>query len=207
MLNIKKIFYIIVLSALITGQAVADKGEEAYQQGQKLQNGTGDAEENNKRAAEAYQKAAETGHLRAMNDLALMYLKGTGVSKDPAKARELYKSAAEKDLDISQYQLAELMRKGEGGDEDIDGALKWYKRAADQGNVTAMMKLGELYADDENGVKADYPRAYAWYALAKEYGGYVSTGRLELIERNMAPNDMDKAEKLVRKLAPSQDRS
>lgn len=202
--NIKKYTYIIVFSLLLPVSVLADAGDEAYRQGQALERGTGNTEQNKTHAAEAFQKAVDAGHLRAHNNLAMMYLNGEGVSQDAAKARELFRAAAEGGLDNAQYQLAEMLRKGIGGDKNIDAALKWYQRAADQGHIGAMAKLGSLYASDKHGVKADYPRAYAWYLLAKQHGGFVSTGKLNLVERRMNPDGMDKAKKLVEQLAPSE---
>lgn len=184
---------------------MAGKGEDAYQQGRELRLQSGDPEANNKHAAEAFQQAVDAGHLRAHNELAMMYLKGEGVSQDPQKARQLFKTAAEDGLAVSQYQLAELLRKGEGGDRDIDEAMEWYERAAGQKHVGAMSRLGGLYADDVEGVEPDYPRAYAWYVLAKEYGGFVSNGKLEIIERRMGRRGMDKVEKLIHELAPGKE--
>lgn len=201
MINIKNVLYLIVFSILISGNVMADKGGAAYQQGRELRLQSGDIDANNKRAAEAFQQAVDAGHLRAHNDLAMMYLKGEGVSRNPQKARQLFKAAAEDGLALSQYQLAELLRKGEGGDRDIDEALKWYERAAGQRHVGAMSKLGGLYAGDDEGIEPDYPRAYAWYVLAKEYGGFISNGKLEILERRMGPKGMDKVKKLVRELA------
>lgn len=205
MFNIKNILYLFVFTLLISGNAMADKGEEAYQQGRELGLQSGDTEANSKRAAEAFQQAVDAGHLRAHNELAMMYLKGQGVSKDPQKARQLFKAAAENGLAISQYQLAELLRKGEGGDPDIDEAMKWYERAAGQRHVGAMSRLGGLYAEDNEDIEPDYPRAYAWYVLAKEYGGFVSNGKLEIIERRMGRRGMDKVKKLIHELAPEKE--
>ncbi len=205
MFNLRKIIYLTVLSAFLSGIVNAEPGENAYQKGQQIIRSGGDPAENNQRAAKAFQKAVEAGHLRAHNDLAMMYLKGTGVSEDKTKARSLFKTAAEEGLSIAQYQYAEALRQGTGGDKDIATAIKWYERAADQGHVAAMTRLGALYADDGEQVEADYPRAFAWYAIAKQKGGYVSNGKLEMIERSMEPGGMDKAEKLAKELAPGSD--
>lgn len=200
----KKLAYLIVFSILVQGGAVAAGGEEAYQRGRDLRLQSGDPEEKNRQAAEAFREAVDAGHLRAHNELGMMYLKGDGVARDPARARALFTTASENGLVLAQYQLAELMRTGVGGEKDMQAAIKWYEQAAGQGHVAAMSKLGQLYSGEEEGVEPDYPRAYAWYILAKEYGGFVSNGKLEIIERSMGPKGMDKVKKLVQELAPSE---
>ena len=204
MFLIKKFIYLIVFTIFIQGAAVAAGGEEAYQRGRDIRLQGGDPEENNKRAAGAFREAVAAGHLRAHAELGMMYLKGDGVSHDPAKARELFKTASEKGLVLAQYQLAELMRKGLGGEQNMQAAIKWYEQAGKQGHVAAMSKLGQLYSGEEEGIEADYPRAYAWYILAKQNGGFVSNGKLEIIERSMGPKGMDKVKKLVRELNSSE---
>lgn len=204
MTTIKNILYLFVFSILLNGTALAAGGEEAYQRGRDLLLQSGDTEENYRRAAEAFEKAIDAGHLRAHIELGMMYLKGDGVSRDPVKAREMFRTAAKKGQVLAQYQFAELLRQGIGGEEDIQGAVKWYKAAADQGHVAAMSKLGQLYSGEEEGIEPDYPRAYAWYVLAKEYGGFVSNGKLEIIERTMGPKGMQKVRQLVRELAPGE---
>ena len=203
----KRIAYLYVITLLFSPQLSAEPGEQAYQQGRDIIMSSGNPAENSRRAAKAFEKAVAAGHLRAHNDLALMYLKGTGIERDVARARELFKTAADKGLSMAQYQYAELLRKGIGSDKDIKAAIKWYERAADQGHVAAMTRLGALYGDDNGPIEPDYPRAYAWYFLAKQNGGYVSNGKLEILERNMGRRGMDKVKKLVETLAPSSSES
>jgi len=200
---INKTIQLIVLSLFILSSAAADDGSEAYELGRDYRRQSGDTEENNRRAAEAFQEAIESGHVRAHNDLAFMYLKGEGVEKDPARARQLFRIAAEEELDIAQYQLAELLRKGEGGDRDVNAALQWYQRAATGGHVGAMTRLGALYSSASDDIEPDPPRALAWYILAKQNGGYVSNGKLEMLERGMRQNERNEVEQLLRELAPS----
>lgn len=203
----KRTAYLFVITVLFSPYLSAEPGEQAYQQGREIILSSGDPAENSRRAAKVFQKAVSAGHLRAHNDLALMYLKGEGVERDTARARELFKTAADEGLTMAQYQYAELLRKGIGSDKDIKSAIAWYERAAGQGHVAAMMRLGALYGDDNGPIEPDYPRAYTWYFLAKQNGGYVSNGKLEILERNMGPRGMDKVKKLVETLAPDSSQS
>lgn len=199
MLKIKQSTYLIVSLMLISPVTMADEAADSYDQAKKYER-----QDKPERAAEAYEKAADGGHLKAQNALGIMYLKGNGVEQDKQKARQLLKGAAEEGLDIAQYQYAELLHSGEGGNQETEKAIKWYKKAADQGHVVSMTKLGEIYASDKEGSEPDYPRAFAWYLVAKQMGAYVSDGQLELLERNMTTSDRDEADKLVKQIAQSQ---
>lgn len=197
MFQVKKSAYLLIFALFIAPISVADEAGNNYEKAKKYEvNGKLD------RAVEAYEKAADAGHLEAQNMLGVMYLKGEGVEQDKQKARELFKNAAEEGLDIAQYQYAELLLQGEGGDREK--AIEWYRKAADQGHVISMTKLGEVYATDSKDTDPDYPRAFAWYVVAKQMGAYVSNGQLELLERNMSSSDMDKADKLIKQIAKSQ---
>jgi hypothetical protein len=62
------------------------------------------------RACGLYAKAADQGHLAAVNDLGWCYEHGEGVEKDSAKAMALYTKAAEAGHPRGQGNLAMLYR-------------------------------------------------------------------------------------------------
>ena len=68
---------------------------------------------NYSRAAYWYNKAAEQGHLMAMNNLGNAYRKGTGVEQNFVKATQLIRKAAEQGINIAQLTFGDMYRDGE----------------------------------------------------------------------------------------------
>ncbi|MEL7448327.1 MAG: tetratricopeptide repeat protein [Pseudomonadota bacterium] len=93
-------------------------------------------------------ESAEHGVPLAQFHLAVSYLYGRGVEKDPEAAYEWYRRAAEQGLAGAQNGLAGLYD-GQGGVEpDVDAALMWYEAAASQGHRHSIAAL--LFAYDNN---------------------------------------------------------
>lgn len=122
-----------------------------------------------KKAAEWYTKAADQGYARAQFSLGTMYEKGQGVEKDYKKAIELYRKAADQGEVKAQFNLGAMYQFGKGVEEDYKKAAGWYLKAAKQGDSGAQAILGMMYADGI-GVKQDYKKALKWLKLAAEQG-------------------------------------
>ena len=110
---------------------------------------------------------AEQGNVHAQSNLALMYIRGDGVTQDYKKALKWYTLAAEQGSAKAQSNLALMYRRGEGIPQDHKEAVKWFTLAAEQGNDTAQFYLGYIYSNGE-GVSVDDEQSVKWYSLAAE---------------------------------------
>ncbi|MGA8657757.1 MAG: hypothetical protein WB586_16550, partial [Chthoniobacterales bacterium] len=125
------------------------------------------------------QKAADTGHAVAMNNLGWLYQNGWGVAQDYAKARECYQKAADAGNALAMNNLGWLYHNGWGVAQDYGKAREWYQKAADTGNALAMNNLGWLYHNGW-GVAQDYGKAREWYQKAAAAGNALAMNNSRL---------------------------
>jgi TPR repeat protein len=85
------------------------------------------------KAAEWYQQAADQGLAAAQYSLGYMYYRGEGVSRDAVKAVEWYRKAALQDDAGAQYNLGLMYYRGEGVPEDKVLAHAWFGLSARSG--------------------------------------------------------------------------
>ena len=90
-------------------------------------------EGNHKKAAWLYGKATEQNHPKAQFFLAIMYLQGRGVNKDPQKALELITKSASQGFYKAQYLLAQMYLKGVGVQKNVDQGNLWMAKLNAQG--------------------------------------------------------------------------
>ena len=102
--------------------------------------------------------------------MALAYLEGRTIAKDPAAAARWLELAAVQGLPVAQYRLAALYEKGNGVARDAALARAWYLKAANAGNARAMHNLAVLIAEDPRDGKPDYAEAAHWFRKAAEFG-------------------------------------
>ena len=76
-----------------------------------------------------------------MNNLALMYGYGRGVSTNYIKAIELYEKAVDLGNPTAMNNLALMYENGQGVPVDYQKAIKLYERAVDVGHLKAMNNL------------------------------------------------------------------
>jgi uncharacterized protein len=103
----------------------------------------------------AYKKfleAAKEGHADSQFNVALMYEKGIGVSKDEKEAVVWYGKAASQGNAAAQFNLGVLYENGSGTKVDFAKANEWYRKASVQGDALAIGNLGMLYVRGQ-GVK------------------------------------------------------
>ena len=135
------------------------------------------------RAVAWYQKAAQQGHAGAELNLGLLYEKGEGVPKDPARARSLIEAAARQGFGPAQRKLTEL----EQGKKNWPGADLWEEgkkrylagdhtaaaqlilKAAQAGNPDARNQIGYMYEAGDSLPKS-YEEAAKWYRAGAEQG-------------------------------------
>ncbi|CAM4797371.1 unnamed protein product [Rotaria magnacalcarata] len=84
-------------------------------------------------AAYWYERAVDHGSAQSANNLALMYLHGTGVDKDLDKAEQLLQLSARRGDPNAMLTLATLLC----GKNDLKMAKNWYDRACESGNIIA----------------------------------------------------------------------
>lgn len=82
------------------------------------------------RARQLFAAAAEQGHTEAMNNLATLYMRGTGAPLDIDKAIDLYERAARLGYAPAANNLAFIYTRGEGVPVNPGKARQWRERAA-----------------------------------------------------------------------------
>ena len=101
---------------------------------------------------------ANAGDAKAQHDMALLYLSGRHVPKDPSQAAAWFEKAAVQGLANAQFNLGVLYQRGEGMTQNDRLAFFWYQSAAEQGLARAQHNLATAYADGR-GTKINYPKA------------------------------------------------
>jgi TPR repeat protein len=87
-----------------------------------------------------FSAAASRGNVKAMHNLAIAYLNGTGVTQDSQAAAAWFEKAAAAGYRDSAFDLAVLYERGEGVAQSGPDALKWYDQAASFGDPEAMQR-------------------------------------------------------------------
>ncbi|NIJ08775.1 hypothetical protein FHS31_002399 [Sphingomonas vulcanisoli] len=134
-------------------------------------------------------KAANQGHVMAINMIGRCYDLGWGVAVDKARAAEWYRAAADRGLDWAMYNLGTLLALGHGVAEDRPAALALFRKAVDlTGNPKAINFIGSFHEDGWV-VERDMAEAARCYAQAAEGGDFrgmfnharmlIDAGRLE----------------------------
>lgn len=149
------------------------------------------------RAVSLYERAADSGDLRAMVSLAQLYESGTGVPQDAAKALALYESAADGGSPDALINLAVSLFQGDGVPQDADRAVSLLRRASEGGSAKATFNLGVLAQDG----KIDTPEAALDYferaARDGETGAYRAAAILLDEGRGVAKDPAEAANLLL----------
>ena len=112
-------------------------------------------------AVKWYTRAAEQGFGPSQLNLAQMYERGIGVTKNPAEAAKWYRKSAERGDGEALYQLALL----QVGAANYAEAARHFRRGVEHDDYRAMLGLGELY-EQGKGVKRDAAQAVQLYERA-----------------------------------------
>ena len=118
----------------------------------------------------ALKDAATAGDSGAETEVALRFIEGRTVTRDPKIASRWFELAATQGLPVAQYRLAALYEKGVGVTKDVQLARTWYLKAANAGNARAMHNLAVLNAEDGGAGKPDYAEATNWFRRAGQLG-------------------------------------
>lgn len=152
-----------------------------------------------------YNLAYSTGSRAAALPLAHLYLRESQ-SRDIPKAVKLLKEAAapadpegRRKLAAAGIQptgedvhtageacltLGNICRDGITGVTEPLEAARWYENGANTGNAECMELLGLLYYQGEDGMPADYDRAFAWLSKCYEKGTLQAVSKLAMLYLN-----------------------
>ena len=148
------------------GCPISALAAQYFNEGEQYRVGKG-APQNDEKAVECYQKAAELGLAEAQNSLGEIYydfgimqseriaklIKEIVVQKAAEHGTESqcyeeaikwYRKAAEQGYADAQCNLGDMYYLGWGVPEDCEEAAKWYQKAARQGNIAAQKALAKM---------------------------------------------------------------
>ncbi len=186
------------------GCPISALASQYFNEGEQYHFGEG-VPQNDEKAIECYQKAAELGLAEAQNSLGEMYydfgmIQNEGSAKlfkeiEVQKATEhgaefqcyreavkWYRKAAEQGYAKAQYNLGSMYDMGLGVPQDYEEAVKWYRKAAEQGYAESQRRLGYAYERAK-----DREEAAKWYQKAAEQGDYFAQlclDRLNIIQQS-----------------------
>lgn len=81
------------------------------------------------------------GEHSAQQNLGIMYLEGTGTSRNYPEALEWLREAAHGEISEACRSLGHRYEYGNGVDRNLVVAVELYRKAAEQGLVTAQLEL------------------------------------------------------------------
>jgi len=152
---------------LLRGNTLNDAAE-LLNLGDAYFNGDG-VEEDEAKAYQYYNEAAELGNDRAAYMVATFYFTGCTVDKNQEKAFEWYLKSAELGNADATAMIGEFYDNGNGVEQSYEKAFEWYQKAVELGNIDAMEYIGEFYYYG-NYVEQSYEKAFEWYQKAAEHG-------------------------------------
>jgi len=150
-------------------------------------------------AYQEFRPLAEQGDAKTQFNLGIMYANGVGVTENDIEAVNWYHKAAEQGYADAQASLGFMFDNGEGVPVNDAQAVKWYRKAAVQGHADAQNNLGVMYSTGE-GVPVNNVKAYMWWSLAMKQGYENVATYLDIIEKQMTPADISKAQALASEL-------
>lgn len=87
-------------------------------------------------------KAAEAGHIKAMNNVVVAYLDGDGVRINEDKAVEWAEKLIERNIGMGYYHMGVFLEQGIGVKQDRKAALAYFRKSADLGNPQGQLVVG-----------------------------------------------------------------
>lgn len=149
---------------LITAMQLLEKSAaEGYAPAQTTLASILDLAERDKQAVYWYQQAADRNDAAGLLGLGIMYAKGEGTVKDPAKAGQLIEQAAQLNHAESMRFYAKALEFGDlGFDPAPRSAAEWYQKAAGLGDQPSMHRLKQAYTQGQLGLPVDPGQAEAW---------------------------------------------
>ncbi len=150
----------------------------------------------------ALRPQAEQGKAEAQRQLASMYYKGQGVSRDYDQACAWYRKAADQGDALAQSNLGYLYAMGQGVRQDYREAAAWYWRAAIQGDAVAQYRLGVLFEKGQ-GVAQSEVQALTYYILAAARAYPQAVVDRDRLTSSLAAAQINEAQRLAREFRAS----
>lgn len=151
---------------------------------------------------QAFEKAADMGHVRSLYQLGYLHRFGTGRPTSLTAAADYFKRGAERGDPYGIYDYGKALFYGRGVDKDISTGLRLMLRAADMGHTYAMNELGYIFINGID-VQQDVERGMRFYrsgVARKDIYSYNNVGLAYLAGKGAA-KDMRAAADLFRKAA------
>lgn len=146
------------------------------------------------RAVELMRVAAEAEIADAQHGLGVMYLRGRGVTRDPAEAARWFFKGLNNGSNAAQVEYAILLFNGDGVPADETLAARYFRQAAHRGNAIAQNRVARLYAAGR-GVPKNLVESAAWHLAASAQG--LADGWLDQALRGLTPDERSRAERLA----------
>jgi TPR repeat protein len=129
------------------------------------------------RAADLYQRACDLHDPRGCNNLAVMYEKGDGRSRDLGRALTLYQDACAIDHALACRNVGRLYRDGVGASPDEAKASEAFAKAAQLSNnlcvrgvAEGCSNLGFMFRSGREGLAQDETKAVQFLQRACDLG-------------------------------------
>lgn len=183
------------LTALQIATSEAEDGDAAAQTllGVIYDTGSGIPQDEQK-AAQWYQIAAENGNPQAAYHLGQYYLLGRGgLEKDAGRAAENFIRASDAGIFEASYNLGLLYLSGKGVDRDVKKAKELLEQVAVENDADAQYALGTAYFDGDFGEVNEGQGAF-WLGRAARndhLGAQVRYGILRFEGRGVAPDEKE----------------
>ena len=116
-----------------------------------------------------YLDRARAGDAVAQYNLAVLYLRGDGLTRDFSSAAAWFREAAAAGHAAAQFNLAVMYERGLGVAQNPGEAIAWYRRAAEQNYPPAQYNLAQAYAEGR-GTAVDAVAEAGWYRRAAMQG-------------------------------------
>ena len=143
---------------------------------------------------------AEQGDAGAQLALGRMYMIGQGVKQDREQAGRWLTAAAAQGNADAQFFLGAMYLLPQ---TDIGQGVKWLRLSAEQGNQDAQYLLGKTYMQGAKDVSRDPVQGAMWLLLAAKGNKEFYQDELNGAERQLTPEQLDKAKALAADWKPS----
>jgi TPR repeat protein len=147
-------------------------------------------------AVTMFKQAADQNLPEGLFSLGRMYGVGKGgIPIDHKEAFKLYLRAAELNYSPAQVFVGLSYQIGAGGvGKSMEDAYKWYLRAAHLNNSIAQVHIARMYLEG-NPRPRSFLNAHVWYDLAARNKQVMGEKGLEIVKKNMTPQEIELATK------------
>lgn len=141
-----------------------------------------------------YRKAAENGHVGAMNQTGYMYHYGLGTDDNYKEALKWYRKAASRNSAAAMGNIATMYQYGQGVKQDYGESIKWLRKAIALGDSDAQSNLGFAYRHGW-GVEQNDEEAVRLFKLSAQQNNSTGIANLAAMYQlgRGVPQDVEKA--------------